>query len=152
MTLLDVIFIKKFKSLLNVEKYLTIDILPYYKRSLSRFRCSNHKLNIEYGRYFNTNREDRICFYCFLHKNDLILEDEYHAFLICDEFKEIREIYLYSWFTGQPSRKNLHSIFFKSKHFNNKKISLICDKVNGTNLICTLQSKDVLYVYMYCEA
>ena len=39
--------------------------------------------------------------------------------------------------------------FFKSKHFNNKKISLICDKVNGTNLICTLQSKDVLYVFMY---
>ena len=89
-------------------------------------------------------------FIVFLHKKGLILEDEYHATFICDKFKEIREIYLYSWFTGQPSRENLHSIFFKSNHFNNKKISRICDKVTGTNLICTLQSKDVLYVCMYC--
>ena len=122
-------FYKNFKSLLNVEKNLTIDILPYYKRSLSRLRRSNHKLNVEYGRYFNTNREDRICFYCFLHENDLIVEDEYHAFFICDKFKEIREIYLYSWFTGQPSRENLHSIFLSQNTLTIKRLALYVTKL-----------------------
>jgi len=35
-----------FKSLLNVEKYLTLDINIKYKIALARFRLANHKLNI----------------------------------------------------------------------------------------------------------
>ena len=44
---------KNFKSLLNVEKYLLLDIPFVYKRSFSKFRCSNHKLTIETGRHIN---------------------------------------------------------------------------------------------------
>ena len=36
-----------FKSLLNIEKYLSIDIHFYFRKSFARFRCSSHKLNIE---------------------------------------------------------------------------------------------------------
>ena len=73
-------FYKSFKSLLNVESYLSLNIPFRQKRLLSRFRCSNHNLNIEYGRHFNVNREDRVCTHCFMHHDVLILEDEYHAF------------------------------------------------------------------------
>ena len=68
-------------------------------------------------------------FIVFLHRNDLILEDEYHAFFICDKFKEIREIYLYSWFTGQPSRENLHSIFLNQNTLTIKRLALYVTKL-----------------------
>ena len=54
---------KNVKSLLNVKRYLNLDMKPYYKRSLSRFRCSSHKLIVELGCHFNIERENRICVY-----------------------------------------------------------------------------------------
>ena len=42
-----------FKSLLDVEKYLNCINVNKYKVALSRFRCSNHVLNIECGRWKN---------------------------------------------------------------------------------------------------
>jgi len=38
-----------FKSLLNIENYLSIDIPFYFRKSFARFRCSSHKPNIELG-------------------------------------------------------------------------------------------------------
>ena len=104
-------FYSSFKSLLNVERYLLIDLSPYLRRSLSRFRCSSHKLNITFGRHFNINREYRICISCLIHKDILVLEDEFHAFFICDRFKDIRNKYLFSWFNGLPSNIHLVSLF-----------------------------------------
>ena len=40
-----------FKSLLTIETYLTLDIQLKYRMAMSKFRLSNHKLNIELGRY-----------------------------------------------------------------------------------------------------
>ena len=68
-----------FKSLLNVEKYLTLDINIKYRIALARFRLANHKLNIELGRHYGQSKDDRVCLYC--QQNQInVLDCEYHAF------------------------------------------------------------------------
>ena len=83
-------FYKHLKSLLNVERYLELDMQPIYKRALARFRCSSHKLSIEYGRHFKVNREERICIFCLSEKYIAIVEDVFHVFFICEKYAEIR--------------------------------------------------------------
>ena len=53
-----------FKSILEVEKYLNCINVNKYKVALSRFRCSNHVLNIECGRWKNVERNERLCELC----------------------------------------------------------------------------------------
>jgi len=67
------------KSLLNIEKYLTLDRNIKYKIALARFRLANHKLNIELGRHYGLSKDDRVCLYC--QQNQInVLDCEYHAF------------------------------------------------------------------------
>ena len=70
-----------FKTLLNPEKYLSIAIPFNLRKSLACFRCSSHKLNIEIGRHYGIDKEDRICLYCFINEDNLIIEDEYHVYI-----------------------------------------------------------------------
>ena len=55
---------RQFKTLLNVEKYLTLDLPFKYKQALARFRCSSHKLKIQTGRHVGIDREFRYCQFC----------------------------------------------------------------------------------------
>ena len=68
---------KNFKSLLNVEKYLCIDIPFSLRKAFARFRCSSHKFNIELCRHRGIDRADRVCLYCINNHNFLVVEDEY---------------------------------------------------------------------------
>ena len=61
------------------------------KRSIiTRWRLSNHKLQVEVGRYKTQPipRENRICTNC------RILEDEHHAIFVCPMFDTIREEFI----------------------------------------------------------
>ena len=69
---------KHYKSLLNTEKYLSIDLTPKYKIALSNFRGLNHKLQIEQGRHNNVQNENRICNNCSTNEVRY-LDCEYHA-------------------------------------------------------------------------
>ena len=53
---------KQFKSLLNVEKNLCIDIPFSLRKAFARLNCSSHKFNIELGRHRVIDRADRVCF------------------------------------------------------------------------------------------
>ena len=99
---------KNFKSLLNVEKYLLLDIPFVYKRSFSKFRCSNHKLTIETGRHINIPREQRICNYCLNNRNVSVIDCEFHAFFHCHKYNEVREQYLLSWYSGRMELSNFY--------------------------------------------
>ena len=44
----------KYKSIFEIEKYLLILDIRKYRVALSKFRCVNHKLNVEIGRQCNT--------------------------------------------------------------------------------------------------
>jgi hypothetical protein len=82
-----------FKSMLDPEKYLLCIEIRRFKVAMSRFRCSNHCLEIETGRRENINLNDRLCKYC-RSKGKLFIEDEYHFTCICDLYVDIRSKYI----------------------------------------------------------
>ena len=78
-----------FKSNFEMENYFKL--LP--KRlalALCHFRCSNHKLPVEKGRFFNIDRNQRICQLC----NSNLLGDEFHYVFECSKFHTERKRYL----------------------------------------------------------
>jgi len=87
-----------FKSLLTIEKYLTMDIQLKYRIAISKFRLSNHRLNIELGRYNNVPKENRICHFCQQSNNANIIDCEYHAFFKCVKYNIVRQSYLFNWY------------------------------------------------------
>jgi hypothetical protein len=47
-----------------MEEYLSLIQNPTIRRTFSQYRISNHKLQIERGRYENIPQEERICQLC----------------------------------------------------------------------------------------
>jgi len=95
-----------FKSLLNVERYLCIDMSLKLKQVLARFRCSSHKLQIEKGRHTGIDRSLRFCPLC--QKDQIsVVESEFHFLLECKSYQAIRDKYFMNhWRNG----KNFGSI------------------------------------------
>ncbi len=68
-------------------------IKPFKERQiLSKYRLSNHDLEIERGRHRQTwtEREQRICRHCDLQQ----IEDEKHFLLVCPKYHNVRETFL----------------------------------------------------------
>ena len=70
---------KEIKTAFRLEPYL-YKVPKSTWRFIVKFRCSNHKLPIETGRYGNVERQMRHCQKC----NSMVLGDEYHIFFKCD--------------------------------------------------------------------
>ena len=83
-------FYSTFKKEYQLEKYLTVIRNTNQRRSLTRFRISNHKLMIECGRYHNIPREERICKLCKSNE----IENEEHFLISCDAYDNIRQDFL----------------------------------------------------------
>ena len=103
-------FYKHIKSQLNPEKYLTLDLSFYLRKSLARFRCSSHKLKIEIGRHLNIERPNRICSYCLHNFDSSCVEDEFHVFFQCQRFKTERDKYLYTWYTERTRLEDFYAL------------------------------------------
>ena len=92
------LYYRNFKTLLDVERYLSIDLPYLYKRALSDFRCSGHSLNIETGRHQKIDRELRHCHYCLKSNIYVINIDEFHMLLLCPFYSNVRiEFFLQRW-------------------------------------------------------
>ncbi len=64
------------------QSYLQVITNVQLRQSLSRFRCSNHRLEVECGRHAKPEsvpRRDRVCRLCSLGA----VEDEDHLLLVC---------------------------------------------------------------------
>lgn len=83
---------KYFKSQLDTEKYLFIDLSFACRKALANFRCSSHSLQIEKGRHANVEREYRFCPFC-LERNVYTVEDELHFFMLCPLYNDLRKLY-----------------------------------------------------------
>ena len=94
-----------FKSLLNVERYLCMDMSFKYKQVLARFRCSCHKLQIEKGRHTGIDRRLRYCPLC--QKDQLsVVESEFHFLLECKSYDALRDKYFIGqWRNGKTLDK-----------------------------------------------
>lgn len=79
-----------YKSVLELEKYLTLTVSYKYKNAFCKLRCSTHNLNIETGRHSNTPREERYCKYCESN-NIKNIETEFHFIMECKLYVELRK-------------------------------------------------------------
>ena len=79
---------RTFKTVFGTEPYLNNSKLFRIRRLITKFRVSNHRLEIEIGRYTDpkTPLEERICKNCNLNK----IEDEYHCIMECPYMSEKR--------------------------------------------------------------
>ena len=77
---------KHIKTKFELESYLLKESSFKNRQILTKFRVTDHSLNIEIGRYKNILRENRICTEC------KEIEDEYHFFLYCNLNKQFRQV------------------------------------------------------------
>ena len=112
-----------FKSLLNVERYLLIEMPLKHKIALSKFRCSNHNLYIEIGRHLNIPYNDRLCTAC-LENNIRHIDCEYHAFFQCCRYTDIRNLYLFNWYSSETRIEDFYNLLSSSNYDILRKLSV----------------------------
>ena len=79
-----------FKKTYNFENYLGVSVEKKIVSQYSRFRLSNHRLNIEVARYSRTPVTQRTCNIC----SSSEIEDEFHFLCICSKYANLRNIFL----------------------------------------------------------
>ena len=97
-----------FKDTLCIEKYLTI--LPEnFRIIMTKFRCCNHFLPIECGRWTNIPRENRFCNLCETNS----IGDEFHFLFECNDniIKNARRKFIPSYYTIRPNTHKFEKIF-----------------------------------------
>ena len=80
-------FYNSMKKDYKIEKYLYLIKNFTQRKTFTQFRISNHKLEIENGRYKNIPRDQRSCEYC----DSSEVEEEYHFALQCQNYKTTRD-------------------------------------------------------------
>ena len=100
---------KHFKSLLDVETYLTVDMSYALRRVLANFRCSSHVLMIEKGRHLGLDRHLRVCSLC-QEEGRAYIEDEYHFFFDCKVYENLREFYFKQSWLQRRNTQTFYSI------------------------------------------
>ena len=98
------------KNKFGFESYLLND---YKCRiTLCKLRLGNHKLPIVKGRFYNTNREERICNLCASNS----IGDEFHYLFECCYFSEERSKYLKKYFIKHPNTYKMFELFNNKKY------------------------------------
>lgn len=100
---------KYLKNELTFEHYLNLPN-QYLRIAITKIRLSSHLFNIERGRWKKVPLNERICDLCN------VVEDEYHVFIECPRYKEIRGIYLPRTIITKPSMFAFINLF-KCKNF-----------------------------------
>ena len=88
-----------FKDKICMEPYLLMDNNIKSRELFTKFRLSDHRLEIESGRRRNIKLEDRICQQC--QNIDKYVEDEFHLVIKCEKYSKYRSDLLTSISTTQ---------------------------------------------------
>ena len=76
---------RNFKSVYNIDAYVTCLMPRSHRSALSKFRLGVAPIRIETGRYERLSVSERICFHC-----KSCVEDELHVLLNCPLYDELR--------------------------------------------------------------
>jgi hypothetical protein len=82
-----------------LQYYLRISLPECYSTLITKFRVSSHQLLIEQGRYYKIERSERKCQMCDYRD----IEDEFHFILKCPLYKDLRRIYIKTYYWFKPS-------------------------------------------------
>jgi len=113
------------KDTFQHENYL-IKLPSSMRITLCRFRCSNHKLQIEVGRHTRTPREERLCNKC----NTGQLGDEFHLLLTCPYYNNLRILYIPQYYYINPTLEKLTGLFNASVPITRK----LCKFITKANI------------------
>lgn len=97
------IFYKYIYDTHGLQFYLRRAVNYVFKPLICKYRIHAHCLQIETGRFYNVNRNERYCTMC----NDRLIEDEYHFILICRKYEDIRKRYIKQYYWRNPSALKL---------------------------------------------
>ena len=100
---------RMFKHDFKLKNYL-LKLSTKNARILCKFRTGNVKLPIETGRWFNIERDDRICHLC---NSDV--GDEFHYIFNCTSLSAERNEYIPSYYTNRASATSFFHLF-STKH------------------------------------
>ena len=107
-------FYNSFKVDIKFEPYLNVICDRSLRVVLSKFRLSDHELNIETGRHLNIKHDERYCLFC----NDNSIEDEYHILFQCSKyFEERNTLYLkigHTLHAGKLDNNEKQKVIFSS--------------------------------------
>ena len=101
---LKIFLYNKLKNEIKLEDYLSTLKNFNSRKILTKFRISDHKLEIEIGRYKKVPREQRICKAC------KVLDDEKHFFLYCHINYNIRNSLIQEIVNYYPDFNQLDSM------------------------------------------
>ena len=96
---------RMYKDKFAFEDYFDI-LPPSLSLTLFKYRCCNHKMPIEKGRFFNIPRNERLCRFC----NSGQLGDEFHFMFQCVHFSTDRKKYLSNYYTKHPNALKFSSL------------------------------------------
>ena len=103
---------RMFKHDFKLENYL-LKLSTKNARILCKFRTGNVKLPIETGRWFNIERDDRICHLC---NSDV--GDEFHYIFSCTSLSAERNEYIPNYYTNRASAFSFFHLYSTQKnHF-----------------------------------
>ncbi len=106
-----------FKTDFEFENYLRF-LPPALRIEFCRYRCSNHRLDIELGRYQGIPRNQRLCSKC----QTGVVGDEFHHLMECTIYRDLRSQYIPARFTERPNMLKLGNLFNSSS----KTITSLC--------------------------
>ena len=101
-----------FNENLALSSYLEDVNIDKYRIALSKFRLSNHKLQVEIGRWHKPEPipfNNRICSSCNT------LDDEYHLLLECKLYSDIRKIHIPRHFYIRPNMVKFGELLCKQQ-------------------------------------
>jgi hypothetical protein len=82
-----------------------------HKIAYAKFRCSNHKLQVETGRHLNITFQNRVCNVCSqININMTYVDCEYHAFFHCAKYTSIRNQFLFNWYNSGTDLNNFYDL------------------------------------------
>ena len=114
----------EFKSVLEVEKYLFLNLNFKVLQTFACFRCACLPLNIEEGRHENIACIYRFCKICNLHK----VEDEFHFLLECPAYNKLRLTYIAKEFSSYPNQCKFNRLLRSSDNSTLYKLCLFVHK------------------------
>ena len=133
-------FYKRFKIVFSREGYL--DSVPCYKlrKLVSKFRCSDHKLEIEVGRRKNVLADQRTCNICM---NGV--ECEVHFLTECPLYNGLRLKYF-----GENVQRDLIKIMKCSDKAASFNLANYLDKAYSLREHCLRMRSYFYYMFIFC--
>ena len=119
--------LRQFKNKIRQEEYLSVINDRNLRLTLTKFRLSDHELNIEKGRHKNIKRQERLCPCCSLKKQ---IENETHFLLEFPYYNILRQRFMVNLIGHNFSTDSPASPKYAKFLFTGEDLFILCPLAN----------------------